>query len=80
MWRNAATQAKYLPSDELLRRHFSYCVLANVRGAGQQPDWRSWDPEEEMDLEDVSRWGAKVEGERSRLELELANRLGLLEA
>jgi hypothetical protein len=80
MWRNPATQAKYLPSDELLRRHFRNCVLANVRGAEQQPSWRSWDPEEEMNLEDVSGWGVKVEGGRSRLELELANRLGLLAA
>lgn len=80
MWRNLDTQAKYLPSDELLRRHYHYCVLANVRGAGQQPDWRSWDLEEEMNLEDVSGWGEKVEGGHSRLELELANRLGLLEA
>jgi hypothetical protein len=80
MWRNLDTEPKYLPSDEVLRRHFYYCVLANVRGAGQQPDWRSWDPEEEMNLEDASGWGAKVEGGRSRLELELANRLGLLAA
>lgn len=78
MWRNPATQAKYLPSDELLRRQFHNCVLANVREAGQQPDWRSWDPEEEMNLEDGSGWGEKVLGGRSRLELELANRLGPL--
>lgn len=66
------------PSSELLRLHFRNCVLANVRGGAELPSWRTWDLEDDFDLENTAKWGAQVEGQSSRLEVELAGRLGNL--
>ena len=76
LWINRNVEPKYRPSDALLREHFDQCVLANVKGAGEQRD--DWvDPEDDHDLSDFSNWGRRIGGDKgpSRLELELAARL-----
>ena len=76
LWINRNVEPKYHPSDALLREHFDQCVLANVKGAGEQRD--DWvDSEDDHDLSDFSNWGRRIGGDKgpSRLELELATRL-----
>ncbi|EDR14597.1 uncharacterized protein LACBIDRAFT_292051 [Laccaria bicolor S238N-H82] len=74
LWINQNVEPRYRPSDALLRDHFSQCVLANVKGAGEQRD--EWvDFEDDHDLSDFSNWGRRMGGGLSRLELELATRL-----
>ncbi|EDR14023.1 uncharacterized protein LACBIDRAFT_305376 [Laccaria bicolor S238N-H82] len=76
LWINQNVEPKYRPSDDLLREHFKQCVLANVKGAGEQKD--DWaDPEDDHDISDFSTWEQKTGDDKgpSRLELELAARL-----
>lgn len=74
LWINQNVEARYRPSDALLREHFKQCVLANVKGAGQD-DWM--DPEDEHELGNFSNWGQRIGGDEgpSRLELDIASRL-----
>lgn len=75
LWINETVDAKYRPSEQLLREHFRQCVLANVKGAGRSSD-DYIDPEEDFDLSNFERWGKEIsEDEPSRLELELRARL-----
>ena len=62
----------YRPSPDLLRDHFKQCVLANMRGKGERDDL--WDHEDPHDLSGEI-WQASSGG-YTRLELELATRLG----
>jgi len=75
LWINETVDPKYRPSAVVLREHFRQCVLANIKGAGQQSeDW--FDPEDEQDLSIFSNWGVPDgHGGPSRLELELRARL-----
>ncbi len=62
------------PLDELLRDHFTQCLLKHVKGSGE----RSWDYNHTFgigafNLSDAGVWGT-AEG-KERLELELENRL-----
>ncbi|TFL00910.1 hypothetical protein BDV98DRAFT_99421 [Pterulicium gracile] len=69
---NPSTPLEHRPLSELLRRHFEQCVLANLKGTGVRDDF--WDDE---DVHDLSEPGWQVSlGGHSRLELELATRLG----
>jgi hypothetical protein len=74
LWVNETVEKKYRPLDDLLRYHLKQCVLANVKGLGRKVgDWS--DPQEPFDLSKVDTWGEQVDGNPSRLQLELQSRL-----
>lgn len=70
---------RYLPCAELLRDHFSQCVLRRVKGAGESNDTqRRFDPDVDLcaggfNLASGSWWSGP-EGKK-QLEAELAGRL-----
>ena len=70
-------EAKYHPSDDLLREHFERCVLVNVKGAVRPAEYWLWlDPEIDYDLSSFSQRGQRSGDEGpSRLEVELASRV-----
>jgi hypothetical protein len=62
------------PLDELLRDHFLQCVLKNMRGAAEEPEWDHEDAFNNGSV-DLSRAIWTSQSGKEHLEFELRNRM-----